>query len=366
MAIYKRGDIYWYSFQSQGRRIQESSGFKNKKGANEAEAKKRTELRERRAGLTARPLPPKLDGYVKEFLAWSKLQHRKRTFELHEDNCNTLMRHWRGKWLDGITAGMVEDFKLSRIRETRRNAKDGGTVSPATVNRALTTLKLMFNHAAKCGLAVQNPTIGVKLLDEGPGRMRVMTFEEGLAYFGTARQPLRDIARVILDTGLRPDEVYRMEVGNVNFDRSTIFNPHGKTKAARRTITMTEEVWKILKARVIAARGAYVFPSTKNPDRPIGSVRKAHDATVARARITDEFRLYDLRHTYATRAAAAGVDLPTLAALLGHSKITMTMRYVHPAEEHKREAARKLEKFNLAETQKVAEEIKHSLHFPLQ
>jgi site-specific recombinase XerD len=33
----------------------------------------------------------------------------------------------------------------------------------------------------------------------------------------------------------------------------------------------------------------------------------------------------------------AGVDLPTLAALLGHMSVQMTMRYVHPAEEHKRE-----------------------------
>ena len=41
----------------------------------------------------------------------------------------------------------------------------------------------------------------------------------------------------------------------------------------------------------------------------------------------------------------AGVDLPTLAALLGHTNVQMTMRYVHPAEEHKREAAAKIEKY---------------------
>jgi integrase len=43
---------------------------------------------------------------------------------------------------------------------------------------------------------------------------------------------------------------------------------------------------------------------------------------------------YDLRHTWATRAAMAGVDLVTLAAMLGHSKINMVMRYAHPTEEH--------------------------------
>jgi hypothetical protein len=65
-------------------------------------------------------------------------------------------------------------------------------------------------------------------------------------------------------------------------------------------------------------------------------------------KLAPAFRLYDLRHTEASRAAMAGVDLPTLAALLGHTSLQMTMRYVHPAEEHKREAAAKIEKFNAA------------------
>jgi len=43
----------------------------------------------------------------------------------------------------------------------------------------------------------------------------------------------------------------------------------------------------------------------------------------------------------------AGVDLPTLAALLGHTNITMTTRYVHPAESQKREAVAKLERLRM-------------------
>jgi site-specific recombinase XerD len=42
----------------------------------------------------------------------------------------------------------------------------------------------------------------------------------------------------------------------------------------------------------------------------------------------------------------AGVDLPTLKELMGHSSITLTMRYVHPTPEHKVEAMKKLKKFN--------------------
>src|SRR5271156_579042 len=101
-------------------------------------------------------------------------------------------------------------------------------------------------------------------------------------------------------------------------------------------------------AIAINAKSTFVFPAKGDPSRPISSVRKAHDAAVEKAGIKDHFRLYDLRHTFATRSVAAGVDLPTLSAILGHTSIQMTMRYVHPAEEQKKIAAGALEAFRIA------------------
>ena len=249
---------------------------------------------------------------------------------------------------------MVEDFKGARIREHRWGEQKGGTVSVVTVNRALSTLRLIFNYAERCGYQVSNPVRHVEFFRE-QGRERIISLEEEHGYMAAASQPLSDIARIILDTGMRPEEVFRIEGANVDLAQRTIVNPFGKTRAARRKLTMTDDVWTIMRRRVGCSASKFVFPSPDNPERPIGSVRKAHDGAVRRGKVEPAFRLYDLRHTYASRAVMAGVDLPTRGALLGHTTIQMTMRYVHPAEEHKREAAKKVENFKALSAIKLAE-----------
>jgi integrase len=353
MSVYRRGKVYWYVFEFEGRKIQESSGFTNKTAALRAEARRRLDLLERRAGLKRSKPAPKFEEFVDQFLKWSEQQHRPKTHELHYGNCKALKRFFRGKWLDEITQGMAEDFKVRRAQEKRWGEREETAVSGVTVNRALSTLRLIYNYAERCGFLVSNPVKHVTFFRE-IGRTRIISLEEEQAYLAAASQLLRDIARIMLDTGMRPEEVFRIETANLDFAQRIIFNPFGKTAAARRKLTMTVEVWSILKRRTTTSRSPYAFHSRDNTEKPIGSVRKAHDAAVRRAKIVPGFRLYDLRHTYASRAVMAGVDLPTLAALLGHTSVQMTMRYVHPAEEHKREAAAKVEKFKTASAIELA------------
>lgn len=346
--VYRRGRIWWYSFQFQGRRVQESSGFTNKARALQAEAKRRSELLDRRAGFTKSKPCPRFDEYVNQFLEYSEQQHRPKTYGLHAWNIKTLKRFFGGMYLDEVTSEMVENFKSSRKHEVRQKAKDSRQITGTTVNRALETLKAIFYQAERMGYLVKNPVVGVQMFKQPLDSMRVITFEEQRRYLGEASQPLHDIAEIMLDTGMRPDEVFRITIENIDFNQQTIFNPFGKTQAARRTIPMTDDVSSILKRRVKEAERLttpFLFSSPLDAQKRIGSVKKAHRAAATRANIKGHFRLYDLRHTFATRAAAGDMNLPTLAAILGHSSIQMTMRYVHPAAEEKRQAMQKFEKF---------------------
>jgi integrase len=89
--------------------------------------------------------------------------------------------------------------------------------------------------------------------------------------------------------------------------------------------------------------GEYLFPGRVD-DAPIVKVNAAHTATLKRCKVAP-FRLYDLRHTWATRSAMAGVDPITLATMLGHSRIEMVMRYAHPTEEHQFAAMEKRQRY---------------------
>ncbi len=58
------------------------------------------------------------------------------------------------------------------------------------------------------------------------------------------------------------------------------------------------------------------------------------------------FTWHDLRHTFASRLAMQGVDVRTIAELMGHKRIQMTMRYAHLAPEHKLIAVERLAGYN--------------------
>jgi integrase len=186
---------------------------------------------------------------------------------------------------------------------------------------------------------------GVKLLPEHNLQMRVISSEEEISYLCAAAQPLRDVATLILETGMRPGEVFQLRKGDVNLELGFLHIPSGKTPFARRTIPLTERCRAILSRRMLEAESEWLFPSRYNADQPVNWLRKAHVSALQKAGIHPPFRLYDLRHTALTRMAMAGIDLPTMRELAGHASIQMTMRYVHPTPEHKRTAIQKLENF---------------------
>jgi len=65
---------------------------------------------------------------------------------------------------------------------------------------------------------------------------------------------------MMLETGMRPDEVCRIRRENVHLDQGYLLNPFGKTKAARRKVALTEKARAVLARRLEKVKGDFVFP----------------------------------------------------------------------------------------------------------
>lgn len=368
MPIYKRGRVYWFHFEYNGTHYQRSTRQSNANIARQIEAAFRTQLAKGEVGIHERKPIPSLTSAMRSFLQWSENQHRAHpnTFIRYRTSSRTLLRLLRDLPLDQITPDRIEHYKAQRAREVRSRGKSKRSIRPATINRELACLKAMFNFAINSGCRIFNPVSRVKFLSEGNEQTRVLTYEEQAKYLEHASRDLKHVAVLMLETGMRPEEVYRIEAANVNLEAGFLTNPYGKTKAARRKITLTTTAASVLKERIAAPTSRYIFPCNTDPNKPLPKINGAHNRAIAAAGVK-RFRLYDLRHTWATRAAMSGIDLVTLAALLGHSRIQMVLRYAHPTDDHQALAMKRLEQFNAAA--QIAEfdrKAKQPLQLPLQ
>jgi len=347
MTVYRHGRLWWYDFRLGGFRYREPTNARTQDEALQQEAI-------RRAGLTAQAAPARrqssprfVDFSLSDFAQWCAVEHRDRpSTHLRYMRCIKALNYFFGRHtLQSITAGTVEQYKIHRSQQVRKNARDGRLVTPAAVNRELAVLRILFNFAIRLGKARENPVAKVKFFRERQNHMRVLSAEEEGRYLAAASPSLKDVAAVMLETGMRPGEIYRLRRDDIDLELKSVLVRTGKTVNATRHIPLTERALTILARRVKHGESCWLFPSSFDPGKPVLDVRKAHDAAVRRAKISPPFRLYDLRHTALTRMAMAGIDLPTLKELAGHSQIQMTMRYVHPTPEHKRRAIEKFEEF---------------------
>lgn len=173
-------------------------------------------------------------------------------------------------------------------------------------------------------------------------RIHVLTPAEERIYFQrAAKMPdLHDVGRVMLNQGMRPEEVIRLAKADVDFERGELHVRRGKSTAAKRTLDMTSET-KLVLGRRMAGNSPWLFPSKRTKNQHIGRLNSAHDRLVAKAAedgVVIDWVLYDFRHSFATAAAQGNMDLATLAAILGHGSLRSIQKYVHPIAEHKKSA----------------------------
>ncbi|MBZ0216444.1 MAG: site-specific integrase [Fimbriimonadaceae bacterium] len=226
---------------------------------------------------------------------------------------------------------LISDVKRSDIARLHHSLKD----KPYQANRTVALLSKLFNWAEKHGLRPDgtNPCRHVEKYPE-QARERFLS-EAELARLGTALREAQTgetespwviaAIRLLSLTGARLGEILTLKWEYVDFDRASLRLPDSKT--GQKTIYLNAPALEVLAGVPRLEGNAYVICGDKpgahlvNLQKPWRRIRKTAGL--------EDVRLHDLRHSFASVAAAGGLSLPIIGALLGHSLPQTTARYAH-------------------------------------
>ena len=137
--------------------------------------------------------------------------------------------------------------------------------------------------------------------------------------------------------GLRPGEVFGLEVADVDFLRRTVtvvrqLDDQGrrvelKTGSSYRTVPLPAVVADHLAAHLAETgkRDGLVFTDAAGDPVKRNSFSKTWRAAVRRVGLGDTLRLHDLRHAYASALIQAGESVKVVQARLGHASAMVTL-----------------------------------------
>ena len=208
--------------------------------------------------------------------------------------------------------------------------------SPSWQNQALRTLSVILTKAVEYRYLYRKPTI--KLRKEARRECIIDDTAEGLL-LQVAVQPLRDVLIAMRDMGLRPDEVFRMRWEHVHWEKRLYFNPHGKSRKARRWIPLSQRAIEALKNRLhkqtttttrcgtLPAKpepSEWVFPSKKAEAGHLTTVAKQFRDARRQVGLPESLKLYGARHAFATYAVEATGNVFAVADAMGHEDLKTT------------------------------------------
>ena len=224
-------------------------------------------------------------------------------------------------------------------------------VSDWTKSFAVRQVKGAFSWAAKkARLILVNPFAGYSTPNGEPRReMTAKEFQDILRgtrneRYKTRPTPsarFRQVCMFLWYTGCRPGEAAKLQWSNVDFETNVIVLKEHKTARRQRArkprvIPLHPVIIKLLRwLQRQAEPGEFVFQThQKTPwtNRTLNTrLRRARTI----AKVPNDATLYGIRHAFGTRAIVnGGVDLKTVAVLMGHTTRRMTEHYLHLAGQH--------------------------------
>jgi len=203
----------------------------------------------------------------------------------------------------------------------------GERVSWSLFNQTVCALRFLYGVTLR--RAEQVPFIA---FGRRPKTLPSVLSPQEVAALLAAAEPRRErvLLQVAYGCGLRLEELVHLQVGDIDSARMVVHVRLGKGQKDRlvplsaRLLAELRAYWRRCRPRT------WLFAGTR-AERPLcgGSVQRLFARVKVRAGLSKPCSLHTLRHSFATHLLEAGVDLRTLQALLGHTSLETTARYLH-------------------------------------
>jgi len=208
-------------------------------------------------------------------------------------------------------------------------------LSPKTITCHVQTIRLLFDYCIdEEGRALANPVkkIGIRLPKPLPRHLTDSHVANLLAVITKVRD--RALFMLMLRSGLRVEEVARLTVDAVEYERKELFVASGKG-AKDRMVYLSDDTASALAAylekRTSKARALFLVEKGPMQGKPISvrGIQKRIEYYARKSGVT--VSCHSLRHTMATQLLNADAQLSSIKDLLGHTHVTTTQRYCHVA-----------------------------------
>jgi integrase len=240
-----------------------------------------------------------------------------------------------------VTHSDIERFRDAVTEgETRARIKTGKhglarvTGGRGTATRTMGVLGAIFSFAVRRGLRADNPVRGVERHADGQRNRRLSGAEytalgEALRSMPATAWPIAVAATKFLAfTGWRRGEMVGLKWSEVDLANRTARLTDTKTGASMRPLP--HPACNVL--HELPRLGDLVLPASVGANKPMRGFNKVWLRIARRAVFGADVTPHVLRHSFASVAADLEYSELTIAALIGHKKMSVTSRYAHKAD----------------------------------
>lgn len=275
------------------------------------------------------------DKHIMKYFGKMDLQdlNREEVARYLDQRSNQYAQYAVTKLVDGVKTTVLKDKKPLR------------KIGAKTANDDIRRLHKILEQAREDRLISFNPIHKWKPLPEAPPRTRWLTHEEEARLKPHCDEEFWRLIEIALTSGMRQEEQFGCKRHQILWESNQIYLPKTKTRAARH-IPMSARLRAAVKAQLDIGK-VWLCPNESRSHRLSQKILYDKFNRAVKAAGIHDFTWHDLRHTFCSRLAMAGVSLRVIQELAGHARIETTERYAHLAAVHLYEA---VEVFDLPHT----------------